>query len=64
MLDRGEQLGWFGSAEIVAELIISIVGFYYFFAHSLTTAEPFVRFAIFQGPQLPDRLLLHGDHGR
>jgi MFS transporter, DHA2 family, multidrug resistance protein len=48
MLDRGEQLGWFGSPEIVAELIISIVGFYYFFAHSLTTPEPFVRFAIFK----------------
>jgi len=48
MLDRGEQLGWFGSPEIVAELIISIAGFYYFFAHSLTTSEPFVRFAIFR----------------
>ena len=48
MLDRGEQLGWFGSPEIVAELIISIAGFYYFFAHSLTTDEPFVRFAIFK----------------
>jgi len=48
MLDRGEQLGWFGSPEIVAELIISIVGFYYFFAHSFTTSEPFVRFAIFR----------------
>src|SRR6185503_634288 len=48
MLDRGEQLGWFGSAEIVAELIVSVVGFYYFFAHSFTTDEPFVRFAIFR----------------
>ena len=48
MLDRGEQLGWFGSPEIVAWLIISIVGFYYFFAHSFTTPEPFVRFAIFK----------------
>jgi len=48
LLDRGEQLGWFGSSEIVAELIISVVGFYYFFAHSLTTDEPFVRFAIFR----------------
>src|SRR6478752_82931 len=48
MLDRGEQLGWFGSPEIVAWLIISIVGFYFFFAHSFTTPEPFVRFAIFR----------------
>jgi len=48
MLDRGEQVGWFESPEIVAEAIVSIVGFYYFFAHSLTTDEPFVRFALFK----------------
>ncbi len=48
MLDRGEQLGWFTSPEIVAEAIVSALGFYYFFAHSLTTSEPFVRFAIFR----------------
>jgi DHA2 family multidrug resistance protein len=48
MLDRGEQLGWFGSGEIIAELIVSVSGFYYFFAHSLTTDEPFVRFEVFK----------------
>jgi len=48
MLDRGEQVGWFDSPEIIVETIISIVGFYYFFAHSLTTDEPFVRFALFK----------------
>jgi DHA2 family multidrug resistance protein len=47
-LDRGEQLGWFESGEIIAEFIVSAVGFYYFFAHSLTTAKPFVQFAIFK----------------
>jgi DHA2 family multidrug resistance protein len=36
-LDRGEQLGWLESNEIIAEFIVSGVGFYYFFAHSLTT---------------------------
>jgi len=48
MLDRGEQVGWFESPEIIAEAIISIAGFYYFFAHSLTADEPFVRFALFK----------------
>jgi DHA2 family multidrug resistance protein len=48
MLDRGQQLGWFSSSEIVAELVISIVGFYFFFAHSLTTDNPFVRFEVFR----------------
>ena len=47
-LDRGEQLGWLESNEIIAEFIISAVGFYYFFAHSLTTASPFIQFAMFR----------------
>ena len=47
-LDRGEQLGWLESNEIIAELIISAVGFYYFFAHSLTTSQPFIQFAVFK----------------
>jgi DHA2 family multidrug resistance protein len=47
-LDRGEQLGWLESNEIIAEIIVSVVGFYYFFAHSLTTAKPFIQFAIFK----------------
>ena len=47
-LDRGEQVGWFDSNEIIAYAIVSAVGIYYFFAHSLTTAEPFVRFDLFK----------------
>jgi DHA2 family multidrug resistance protein len=47
-LDRGEQLGWLESNEIIAEIIVSVIGFYYFFAHSLTTAKPFIQFAIFK----------------
>ena len=47
-LDRGEQLDWFESREIIAEFIISGIGFYYFFAHSLTTRRPFIQFAIFK----------------
>jgi DHA2 family multidrug resistance protein len=48
MLDRGEQLGWFESQEIVAETVVSVIGFYYFLAHSLTSERPFVRFDIFK----------------
>src|SRR5579862_7355038 len=48
MLDRGEQVGWFGANEIWIEAIISVTGFYYFFAHSLTAKEPFVRFEMFK----------------
>jgi len=48
LLDRGEQVSWFESNEIWIEAIVSAVGFYYFFAHSLTTPEPFVRFELFK----------------
>src|SRR3954447_19078726 len=47
-LDRGEQLGWFESNEIIAEFIIAAVGFYYFLAHSFTTSKPFIQFALFK----------------
>ena len=47
LLDRGEQVGWFGATEIWIEASISAIGFYYFFAHSLTTPEPFLRFELF-----------------
>ena len=47
-LDRGEQLGWLESNEIIAEFIIAGIGFYYFLAHSLTTDKPFIQFALFK----------------
>jgi DHA2 family multidrug resistance protein len=48
MLDRGEQLGWFDSEEIVLEAAISAAAFYYFLAHVLTTEHPFVPIQIFK----------------
>ena len=47
-LDRGEQLGWLESNEIIGEFIVSAIGFYYFFAHSFTTSKPFIQFALFR----------------
>ncbi|QOZ37410.1 MDR family MFS transporter [Bradyrhizobium sp. CCBAU 53421] len=47
-LDRGEQLGWLESNEIMIEFIVAAVGTYFFFAHSLTTDKPFIQFAIFK----------------
>ena len=48
LLDRGEQVGWYGATEIWAETIVSAAGFYYFFSHSLTTQQPFVNFSMFR----------------
>lgn len=48
MLDRGEQLGWFDSTEIIVTSIVSATGFYFFIAHSLTTPKPFISIEIFR----------------
>jgi MFS transporter, DHA2 family, multidrug resistance protein len=48
MLDRGEQLGWFESSEIMIEAIVAATGFYFFLAHSLTANTPFIRFELFR----------------
>ena len=47
-LDRGEELDWFGSGEIVTEAIVAASAFYLFIVHTFTTREPFVRPALFQ----------------
>ena len=47
MLDRGQDLNWFDSSEVVAEAILSAVGFYFFFADAATTDRPFVPLRMF-----------------
>ncbi|RBP16766.1 DHA2 family multidrug resistance protein [Roseiarcus fermentans] len=48
MLDRGEQLGWFDSPEVVAEGVLSVVGFYFFLADVFTSKRPFISVRIFR----------------
>jgi MFS transporter, DHA2 family, multidrug resistance protein len=48
MLDRGEQLGWFDSTEIVVEACLSAITFYFFLAHTLTWPNPFIPLEIFR----------------
>ena len=48
LLDRGEQLDWFGSGEILIEAIIAASAFYMFFVHTFTADEPFVRPVLFR----------------
>ena len=57
-LDRGEQVGWFESNEIIAYAIISVVGVYYFLAHSLTTPEPFIRFDLFKDRNFASAIIM------
>lgn len=42
MLDRGEQLDWFGSTEIVVEAVLAGLGLYLFIVHMATHERPFL----------------------
>ena len=48
MLDRGQDLGWFGSGEMVAEAVLTSVGFYFFIVDSTTSKRPFIAMRIFR----------------
>jgi DHA2 family multidrug resistance protein len=48
LLDRGEELDWFGSSEIVVEAIIAVSACYLFLVHTFTSKEPFVRPSLFR----------------
>jgi DHA2 family multidrug resistance protein len=48
MLDRGQDIGWFDSNEIWVETILSVAGFYFFVADSVTSARPFIEMRIFR----------------
>jgi DHA2 family multidrug resistance protein len=42
MLDRGQQLDWFSSAEIIVEAAIAGLAVYMFVVHTATTDNPFI----------------------
>lgn len=46
-LDRGEQLDWFSSGEIVVEALVAASAFYVFLVHSFTSEKPFVNPRLF-----------------
>ncbi|ACB75504.1 DHA2 family efflux MFS transporter permease subunit [Opitutus terrae] len=48
MLDRGEQLQWFDSPEIMAEAALSGLGLYLFVVHTLTARRPFLDLRLFR----------------
>jgi DHA2 family multidrug resistance protein len=46
-LDRGAQLDWFSSLEILIEAVIALSAFYIFLVHTFTAEHPFVRPRLF-----------------
>ncbi len=48
VLDRGESLAWFASAEIITECLIAGTAFYLFIAHIFTHEQPFIEPGLFR----------------
>jgi DHA2 family multidrug resistance protein len=48
MLDRGEQLDWFSSTEIVVEAVVAALALYLFLVQTFTVRQPFIDPAIFR----------------
>jgi len=48
MLDRGQELDWFSSREIVIEAVIAASALYLFLVNTFTAREPFVRPSLFR----------------
>ena len=49
LLDKGEELDWFGSSAIVTLAIITLVGFAVFLVWELTETHPIVDLSLFRG---------------
>ena len=47
MIDKGKELDWFGSGQIVALAVVAAVGFLYFLAWELTDKHPIVNLRLF-----------------
>lgn len=48
MLDRGQQLDWYSSTEIMVETVGALLFFYLFIVHTLTAKQPFIDLALFK----------------
>ncbi|MGH7047179.1 MAG: DHA2 family efflux MFS transporter permease subunit [Stellaceae bacterium] len=48
LLDRGQELDWFGSREILGLAVLSGGAFWLFIVHTFSTAAPFVRPQLFR----------------
>jgi len=47
MIDKGKELDWFGSTQIVVLAVIAVVGFLFFLAWELTETHPIVDLRLF-----------------
>jgi MFS transporter, DHA2 family, multidrug resistance protein len=48
LLDRGQQLDWFSSREIIVEAVLAVLGVYLFVVHMFTAKTPFLPPGLFK----------------
>lgn len=58
MLDRGEQIDWFSSREIIIETVLAGLGLYLFVVHMATAEKPFINPRVFRDRNVVGGLLL------
>jgi len=58
MLDRGELKDWFGSTEIIVELVLACLGFYLFAVHMPLAPDPFIKPRMFRDRNFAAGVLL------
>jgi len=58
MLDRGEQVDWFGAGEIWIYTALALIGFYLFAVHTFTAAKPFIDPSLFRDRNLVSALVM------
>ena len=63
MLDRGHRMDWFESPEILFDACLSLAGFYFFLARSLTAAHPFLDLRIFRNRNYIIGLIFSAGYG-
>ncbi|MGQ9368685.1 DHA2 family efflux MFS transporter permease subunit [Azospirillum sp. ST 5-10] len=57
MLDRGEQLDWFASTEVILEAGLAATGFWAFAVHTATAEQPFLEPRLFRDRNLVTGLI-------
>jgi DHA2 family multidrug resistance protein len=58
MLDRGQELDWFTSREIILEAVLAGLGAYLFVVHMCTAEHPFIPRAVFRDRNFASALLM------
>ena len=58
MLDRGQDLDWFASREIMIEAVLAGLGFYLFLVHVASARQPLIRPALFKDVNFTSGVLL------